>query len=332
MQVLIINQHEIRRLLPMDECIEVMAEALKTLAHGDAVLPLRPTMPVPDGLGRLVMMPSYLGRPATIGLKVLTIFPGNEGTPFDAHQGAVLLFEPEHGSLQAILDATEITAIRTAAVSGVATRLLARDDAGDLALIGSGVQARTHLDAMQAARQLRRVRVWSRNPDHARAFAEREAPNRPYVVVAAPDAEAAVEGADIICTVTSASEPVVRGEWIEPGAHINAIGSSRATMRELDTAAVVKSHLFVDRRESALSEAGDLLIPKQEGAIGDDHIKGELGDLLLGRVTGRRSPEEYTLFKSLGLAIEDAAAAHHVYRRAVERGLGTWVELAGNQR
>jgi ornithine cyclodeaminase len=331
MQVLILNQHEIRQLLPMNECIDVMAQALTALAQGKALQPLRPMMPVPNGRGLLAMMPAYLGEPAAIGLKVITVFPGNEGTPFDSHQGAVLLFESEHGSLRAILDATEITAIRTAAVSGVATRLLARENAGDLALIGSGVQAGTHLEAMQAVRRIRRVRVWSPSVAHVHAFTERESGRRPFPVVAAGSAQEAVDGADIVCTVTSSTQSVLRREWIAPGAHINAVGASRPDAREIDTDTIAQSRLFVDRRESALNEAGDFLIPRQEGAIDDSHIAGELGDLLLGSVTGRISPEEVTLFKSLGLSVEDAAAAQYVYDEAVASGVGALIELGGSR-
>ncbi|MBI3761250.1 MAG: ornithine cyclodeaminase family protein, partial [Chloroflexi bacterium] len=283
MQVLIVNQSEVPQLLPMNECMEVMAEALKTLARGEAILPLRPVMWLPEKVGALGMMPSYLGNMKVMGLKVVTVFPGNHGTEYDSHQGAVMLFESEHGRLLAIIDASEITAIRTAAVTGVATKLLAREDASDLAILGSGVQARTHLEAMLLARKIRRVRVWSRSGDNARRFAEQESKQHGIKVEPRRGAKEAVTGADIICAVTSSKEPVLMGEWIAPGTHVNAVGSSVSFTRELDTAAVVKSRLFVDRRESTLNEAGDFLFPKKEGAIGDDHIQGEIGEILLGQ-------------------------------------------------
>jgi ornithine cyclodeaminase len=331
MKVLMINQTEVRQLLPMDECMVVMANALKTLARGNAILPLRPVLWLPERVGALGMMPSYLGDIRAMGLKIISVFPDNHGTQYDSHQGAVLLFETEHGQLLSIMDATEITAIRTAAVSGVATQLLARQDADDLAILGSGVQARTHLTAMLHARPIRRVRVWSRNGEHAAKFAEHESKRHGIVINAAETAQKAVEGASIICTTTSAREPVLLGEWIPSGAHINAVGSSVATARELDTAAVVKARLFVDRRESALNEAGDFLIPKGEGIIGDDHILGEIGEIVLGTVQGRRSEDEITLFKSLGLGVEDLAAAQHVYEKAITAGMGTFVELGGER-
>lgn len=331
MKVLIVNQAEVRRLLPMAECMDVMADALAALSRGEAILPLRPVMWLPEKFGALGMMPSYLANLKAMGLKVVSVFPHNHGTPYDSHQGAVMLFEAAHGQLLSLMDASAITAIRTAAVSGVATRLLAREDANTLAILGSGVQARSHLAAMLQARPIVSVRVWSRNAEHAQAFAERETRRHGIPVTAAASVEAAVEGAGIICTATAAPEPILMGEWIAPGAHVNAVGSSVAFTRELDTAAVAKALLFVDRRESTLNEAGDFLFAKREGAVSDGHILGEIGELLLGGVPGRRSADEITLFKSLGLAVEDLAAANHVYRKAVEAGVGVSVELGGER-
>jgi len=327
METVVISANEVQELLPMDECIDVMARALETLGRGDGINPLRTGMLLPEKVGLLGLMPSYLADPPAVGIKVVTVFPGNHGTAFDSHQGAVLLFDMEHGSLRAVIDASSITAIRTAAVSGLATRLLARENAGDLALLGTGVQARTHLEAMLAVRPLRRVRAWSPTPEHRARFAEEQSARHGIEVEATASAEEAVRGADIICTVSAARQPILLGEWLQPGTHINAAGSSIKSTRELDTAAVVMSELFVDRRESTLNEAGDFLFPKQEGAIDDDHIKGEIGELLLGDCAGRRSDEEITLFKSLGLGVEDLAAAHHIYRRAVDRGVGVRSEF-----
>lgn len=331
MKILMINHTEVVDLLPMSECMDVMADTLKSLARGEVMMPLRQVMWLPEKVGALGMMPAYLGKIPIMGLKVVSVFPGNHGTEFDSHMGAVMIFETMHGQPLALVDASEITAIRTAAISGVATRLLARQDADDLAILGAGTQARTHLAAMLVARQLKRVRVWSRNPDHACHFAEHEAQRHGIKIEAVATAAEAVNGADIICTTTSAPEPILLGKWLAPGTHINAVGSSVAFTRELDTDAVVKSRLFVDRRESTLNEAGDFLFPKKEGAVNDDHIRGEIGDVLLGKIPGRQSPEEITLFKSLGLAIEDVAAAHHIYQKAVTQKVGVWVELGGSR-
>ncbi|OGF54586.1 MAG: hypothetical protein A2Z21_06855 [Candidatus Fraserbacteria bacterium RBG_16_55_9] len=252
MRVLILNQAEVSRLLPMAECMEVMADVLKALARGEAILPLRPVMWLPERVGALAMMPAYLRNLDIMGLKAISVFPGNLGTEFDSHQGAVLLFETKHGQLLAIMDASSITAIRTAAVSGVATQLLARKDARDLAILGSGVQAQTHLEAMLLARKIARVRVWSRDPDHAQFFAQGQSQRHRITVEPMRSAPEAVTGADIICTTTSAREPVLLREWIAPGSHINAVGASTPFTRELDTPTVVNAQLFVDRRESAL--------------------------------------------------------------------------------
>src|SRR5215472_3079150 len=325
MKVLIINQTEVHQLLPIGECMEAMAEALAALAHGEAINPLRQILDLPDRIGLLGIMPGYVKGLNALGLKVVSVFHNNKGSEHDSHQGAVLVFEADHGCLKAIVDASAITAIRTAAVSGVATRLLAREAAEDLAILGSGVQAHSHLEAMLAARNIGRVRVWSPNADHAKAFV-RNISAKQDIEVSALDA---VKGADIVCTTTSAREPVLMGEWLAPGVHINAIGSSIPLARELDTLAVAKSRLFVDRRESAVNEAGDYLIAKKEGVIGDQHIQGELGEIISGQIEGRRTDDEITLFKSLGLAIEDVASAHLVYQKALLQGLGTWVEFGG---
>jgi alanine dehydrogenase len=331
MDCLVLSQSDVAQLLPVRECIDVMADALSALVRGDAVLPLRQVLRLPDGKNAFAVMPAYVDAPKAIGAKVITVFPDNHGTKLDSHQGAVLLFEAEHGSLVAVMDASSITAIRTAAVSGLATRLLARPDAADVAILGTGVQARTHLEAMCAVRPVRHVRVWSRNADAVREFAYRESAHHGIPVEPALNARAAVEGAEIVCTVTASREPVLAGEWLADGAHVNAVGASLPSARELDTAAVARGRFYVDRRESALNEAGDFLIPKREGAIGDDHIVGDLGELLLRRVPGRETTAEVTIFKSLGLAVEDVAAARFIYERATAVGRGSRVELGGER-
>jgi ornithine cyclodeaminase len=286
-------------------------------------------IPLPGGDRVLGLMPSYLGGLEAVGVKVIAAFPANFGTEYDTHQGVVLYFDTERGLLRAIVDATSITAIRTAAVSGLATELLARPDAGDLAIIGAGTQAHTHLQAMMAVRPVRRVRVYSVPAESAAVFAERESRLTGLTVEVAATGEEAVAGADLICTTTSATEPVVLGAWVGPGAHINAVGAYTPATRELDSALVAGARLYADRRESLLGEAGEFLIPKGEGLIGDEHVVGEIGEVLMGEAPARTSPVEITLFKSLGIAIEDLAAAHHVYTKAKERELGTWVEIGG---
>jgi len=330
-ETLIVNQAEVPRLLPMKDCIEVMARAFAALARDEATLPQRQIVWLGDRSGALGLMPAHLSGLGAIGLKAVTFFPRNEGTELDSHQGAVLLFEAGRGRLLAIIDATSLTSVRTAAVSGLATRLLAREDAGDLALVGSGVEARTHLEAMLAVRKLRRIRVASKTRASAESFAERESKRHGITVTPCATVEEAVTGADIVCTVTSSREPVLRGEWLSPGAHVNAVGSSVATARELDTFAVLRSRFFVDRKEAALAEAGDFLIAKGEGAIDDTHIRAELGQVVVGAVAGRLAPTDVTVFKSVGLAIEDVAAAQHIYSKARGSGFGKFMEFGGGR-
>jgi len=332
MPILLLSQRDVVRLLPMHDCIDAMAEALLAVAQGEVVQPLRQVVSLPHRRAALGTMPAFAETLKSMAVKVIAVFPGNRGTAYDSHQGVVLLFEAEHGTLRAIVDASEVTAIRTAAVSGLATRLLAPEGAGDLAILGAGVQAHTHLEAMLAVRKIRRVRVWSPNQESRDGFADHEGRRHGITVESVASVQSAVADADLICTVTSAREPILRGKWIAPGAHVNAVGACVRTQRELDTHAVRRARLFVDSREAALSEAGDILIPIAEGALDANHIVGELGDVLLKRVPAREVGGEITLFKSLGVAVEDLAAAHLVYTRAVDRGVGTWVDLGGERR
>lgn len=333
MKVLFVNGAGVEALLPMKRCVDLMRQALTTFARGDAVLPLRRGIWLPDRSGLLGLMPGYLGQPRSFGLKVVSVMPGNHGTPYESHQGVVMLFGLEHGEPLAILDAASITAIRTAAASAAATDALAREDAGDLALIGAGVQARTHLEAMAVVRKLRRVRVWSRTRGNAELFA-REATawlqaTGTVEIEVATSVEEAILGADLVCTTTSSREPVLPGEMLSPGTHINAVGSCFATARELDTEAVRRARFFTDCRESCLNEAGDFLIPRNEGAITDEHLLGEVGELFLGKIAGRLSRDDITVYESLGIALEDLAAAHDIHRRAAETGDGVWLEWGG---
>ena len=328
MKILILNHAEVEELLPMDACIAVMAEALTALAKGQVHQPLRMVVRPPDAAGLMGLMPAYMsGGHAAYGLKAVCIFPQNAKIGKDAHQGSVMLFSAETGELLALMNASAITAIRTAAVSGVATQLLANENAGDLAIIGSGVQARAHLAAMAVARPLRRVRVAGRSLINAQKFAAEMSTRYNFPIEAVDSIETAVRDADLIVTATTAAGPILKREWIAPGAHLNVVGSSIPTTREVDTATMAAAGLFVDRRESTLNEAGDYLFAAQEGAIGPEHIKAELGELLIGAKPGRARPDEITLFKSLGLAVEDLASAEYIYRQARQKQAGTWVEF-----
>ena len=327
MKVLIVSHEEVRQHLSMSDCMKAMEKALLMLNSGDAMNPLRSVVWLPNKSGLMAMMPASLSEPAVMGVKAISVFPGNSATEFDSHQGVVMLFEAQNGRLLALIDATEVTAIRTAAVSGVATQVLAREDAADLAILGTGTQAHKHLEAMLVARNIKRVRVWNRNFETAEQFAKSMANQYQLDIEALTSARQAVENADIICTTTSAVEPVLKGQWIARGAHVNAVGACIPTARELDSTAVVKSRMFVDRRESTLNEAGDFIIPRKEGLIDESHILGEIGELLSGEKAGRRGSEDITLFKSLGLAIEDLASARLLYSKLSESKGGTWAEL-----
>lgn len=328
MKLLVLNHSEVEQLLPMPECIAAMAAALIGLARGEAHQPLRTIFRPPDIKGVMALMPAFRETPSPLfGLKAICVFPGNAAIGRDAHQGGVLLFDGATGELLALVNASAITAIRTAAVSALATRLLAREEAGDLAIIGAGVQARSHLPAIACVRNLRRVRVAARRLESAQQLSKDLQPHFPVPIEAVETVAGAVRGADIIVTATTSREPVLQREWISPGAHINAIGTYSPKARELDTQTMVDATLFVDRRESALNEAGDYLIPAGEGVFGPEHIRAELGEVLIGTHPGRTSPHELTVFKSLGLALEDLAAAAHVYQKAQETKAGSWVEF-----
>ncbi|HLQ07172.1 MAG TPA: ornithine cyclodeaminase family protein [Nitrososphaerales archaeon] len=333
MKVLFVGAKEVDQLLPMAECIGVMEKTLRQMARGGATFPPRSVMPLPGGIGVLGLMPGNIGAEELMGLKAVSVFPSNEGTPYESHQGAVLVFETQHGSLRGVVDAGSITRIRTAAVSGVATDILARKDVRELAILGSGTQAISHLEAMLEVRpSLEKVRVHSRNPANAKAFAARESSDRKLDVQAVNEAKDAVKGADIICTTTASRTPVLLGSWMDPGIHVNAIGASRQPSRELDTEAIVRSRFYVDSRQSAYLESSDFLVPKSEGAIQESHLIGEIGEVLERKVEGRLKPEDITVFKSLGLAIEDLAAAQSVCAKASSTGAGTWIDFGSERR
>jgi ornithine cyclodeaminase len=323
-RALVLGHAEVVKALPMERCIEAMADVLAAHARGEVHQPLRSVSVPPEADGFMGLMPAHRGGEHPLfSLKAVCIFPGNPARGLDPHQGTVTLFDGETGAPTAIIDASAITAIRTAAVSAVATRLLGRGDARELAILGSGVQAAAHLRAIRTVRDFERVRVYS----PTRAHAERLADDGSGVEVA-DSAQAAVRGADVVVVATSAREPVLRREWIAAGTHVNAVGASAPTSRELDTATVAAAALFPDSRESLHAEAGEYQLAVSEGAIdGPSHVRAELGEVVAGLRPGRTSTEEITLFRSLGLGIEDMAAAEHAVDGARRLGLGVEVEL-----
>jgi ornithine cyclodeaminase/alanine dehydrogenase-like protein (mu-crystallin family) len=327
-KLLILTHDEVHHLLPMPDCIELMSETLAGLARGDYIQPLRTVVRPPHRSDLMALMPAVRNtKAAAYGLKAICVFPQNAAQGKDAHQGGVLLFSGETGELLALINASAITEIRTAAVSGVATRLLYRPEASDLAIIGAGVQARSHLEAISCVRKIKSVRVASRTFAHAQRFVEEQSQRYPFPIKAVADAREAVTSAEIIVTATTSHEPVVNRDWISTGAHINAVGTYSPAAREIDSATMAAASVFADRRESMLNESGDYLLAAQEGAVGPDHIKGEVGELLAGTIQGRKSDEEITLFKSLGLAVEDLAAADYLFHRAQDQRAGKWVDF-----
>jgi ornithine cyclodeaminase len=329
MKILVLDNRQIRELLPMTECIELMADALAALARGEVYQPLRTIVRPPEARGLLGLMPAYsTGDRGAFGLKAICVYPENPAKGKDAHQGAVMLFSRETGELLALMNASEITAIRTAAISAVATRLLAREDAQQLAIIGAGVQSRTHLTALAAVRPIKHARVAARNIEHAQHLASEMQPRLSFPIEPVGTNEEAVRGADIIVTATSSLEPVIDRKWISPGAHVNAIGTHSPNSREIDSATMAVARIFVDRRESALNESGDYLLAAKEGLVTPESILAEIGELLIGTKTSRTSSTEITLFKSLGLAIEDVVSADYLYKKAQSQNAGTWIDFA----
>lgn len=326
--LLILNHQHVEQLLSYDACIDLMRQALSALSQGRAFQPLRTVVRSPHVQGLMGLMPSSLITDHSIlGLKAICVFPGNAERNLDLHQGAVLLYDSETGQLRALINASAITAIRTAAVSALATQALAQPNANTLAIIGSGVQARSHLAAIAASRPLERVHIVSRNPQRAAAMVAECAPRYDFPIVAGQSIEQAVRESQIIVTATSSDTPVLQRDWLQAGAHVNAVGACTPNARELDSATMAAARIVVDRRESTINEAGDYVIPAREGLIGPDQIVAELGDLLVGTSQGRTSDQEITVFKSLGLAIEDLVAADYVYQQAQTQQVGAWLNF-----
>jgi ornithine cyclodeaminase len=322
-ELLILSGADVRRLMPMKDCIGIIEQAMRTVSSGGAELPLRVAARVPATTNLLGVMPGYLREPASLGAKVIAVYPASAQRRLSSHMGVVVLFDPREGVPIAIVDAASITRIRTAAASAVATHALARSDADELAVLGTGEQASAHVEAISCVRKLRSVRVWGRSMEKATAFAQREGARLNLPIKVSATVEDAVAGASIVCTTTSSREPMLDGAWIEKGAHVNLVGASIIDAREADETLVTKSSFYVDFRPSAMLQAGELRAAMD--ALGVDAkrlIRGEIGEVLNGKAPGRASVEEVTVYKSLGIAAQDLATAHAVYERAQKAGLG----------
>jgi ornithine cyclodeaminase/alanine dehydrogenase-like protein (mu-crystallin family) len=324
-ELLIVGGADVRRALPMSDCIEAVDRAMRALSELRADVPLRTIMLLPGGRNFYGVMPGYLDDPRALGAKILTVYPDNTKRGLPSHVGLVVLFDTEIGVPLAVMDAAELTAIRTAGASAVATRALARQEASHLAILGTGDQAVTHLEAISNVRKLQTVHVWGRSSEKAERLAEEQGSKLSLRIEVSKTAEEAVRGADIVCTVTASHEPVLSGAWLQPGAHVNLVGSSRLTSREADDEVVSRSRFFVDSRTSARAEAGELRHAMDAGRVSDRHVLGEIGEVLGGGVVGRTSDSDITVYKSLGVAVQDLAAAHVVYDRALRSHYGTRV-------
>ena len=320
--MIVLTASDVRRLLPVAAAIPLMRDAMRQVSAGETVLPLRQFMAVPDGTGKLAVMPGYVAEPASFGVKIVSKFPRAPGDRNGTHVGAVLIFDAADGLPLALIDGATLTAVRTAATSAMATDVLARSDAATLLVIGCGEQAHRHIDALREVRTFERVMVWGRDPARAADLADTTGG------VLAVDLDVAVATANVICTTTSAVAPILHGAALRPGTHVNLVGSAVATSAEADGEVVRRSRFFVDSRAAALAAAGELLNAIASGVVDEDHIAGEIGEALLGRVAGRQSADEITVYKSLGVTAQDLVAAHAIWRGAVESGAGTEIDLA----
>ena len=319
MKILVLAARDVHELLGYRECADVMRQALAALARGQIQQPLRTVVRPRDAAGFMGLMPAY--SPDGYGLKAICVTPGNPAVGKDAHQGGVMLFAADTGEPLALVNASAITEIRTAAVSAVATGLLARAGAAELAIIGTGVQGRAHAHALAATRPLTGIRMAGRDVARARKVAAELAEALGLPVTAAGSVPEAVDGAGIVVTATSSAQAVLRREWLAAGSHVNAVGACLPQAREIDTATMAEAAVFADSRESVRSESGDYLLAAQEGA--DNPVRAELGELLTGTASGRADDDEITVFESLGLAAEDLAAATYLYQKASRLGGGT---------
>lgn len=325
--MLVLSEKEVQSLIDIEELIETLEQAHIQFATGKAVMPVRQVVPLPQINGRITSMPAYLSDANALGMKVVTYFAENPKQGLPSILAAVSLYSPETGKLMALMDGSYVTAIRTACASAVATKALANPETPVLGILGAGVQARAHIRAISAVREISAVKVYSPSGQSAlRLKAEMESECGVKVEVV-DGAEKAIRSADLLVTVTTAKEPILQVEWLKPGVHINAVGSHRPDLREIDGATLARAIVVVDSRDAIMAECGDILLALKEGAITQSHIRGEIGEVLAGIEPGRKSPTEITLYKSVGIAIQDVATAQLVYRKALERKVGTNVEI-----
>lgn len=317
--MILLSDRDVERILSMEECIGVVEEAFRNLGLGNAVMPLRTIIPIEEFNGAVLIMPSYIKGLNALATKIVTFYPDNARFKLPVVNAYVIVNNPKTGVVEAVIEANHLTAMRTGAVSGVATKYLARDDAKILAIIGCGVQARTQLWAVATVRGIEKVNVYDVDEGRKEEFAREMRRRLQIEVIPTGSAEEAVREADIVVTATTSSSPVISYEWIKPGTHINAIGAFRPDMREIDSKTILNAKVVVDLKEAALKEAGDIIIPIQEGLISINHIYAELSDLVLKKKPGRTSNSEITVFKSVGLAIQDSSVASHILNKIMKK-------------
>lgn len=322
----IISRQDIPSLLSMGECISLVEQCMCEVSRRNVELPLRWQLKA-GGNGAMGMMPGYLGNPGSFGIKLVSLFPDNPRHGLSSHSGLMVLFEPKHGQPIAVMDAGYLTALRTAAASAVATRALAREGASRVTILGTGEQAKFHVDAMAELLPDMRLTVWGRSLEKANVFAAHSGKKLSSTTRVADSVREAIEDADIICCVTASKDPILKGEWLPEGCHVNAVGASFPDRREIDSVAVTRSRYFTDYRDSCLAQAGDFRRAMEDGLIEESHVAGEIGEVLLGERAGRTNADEITLYRSLGVAAQDLAAAHGILRKAESLSVGVVGDL-----
>ena len=325
--MLVLSETQVQSLIDLDELITALEQAHIQYSTGRAVMPVRLVVPLPQVHGRITSMPGFLSDDQALAMKVVTYFQENPKRNLPAILGTILLFSSETGKLIAVMDGSYITGIRTACASAMATKALANAETPVLGILGAGVQARAHIRALSRVRKIQRIKIYSPSGTSATAIKKDLEPEIEIPIEVAPNASEALRDADLVVTASTAKTPIISPEFLKPGAHINAVGSHRPDLRELDGATLARARVVVDSRDAMMAECGDILLAIEEKAIAKDHIHAEIGEVLAGKQSGRRNAEEITLYKSVGIAIQDVATAHLVYRKALERGVGTTVAI-----
>lgn len=325
--MLLLSEKQVQCLIDIDELIASLEQAHIQYSSGKAVTPVRLVVPLPQIQGRITSMPGFLNENRALGMKIVTYFQENPKRNLPAILATIMLFSVETGKMIAVMDGSYVTAIRTACASAMATKALANVETPVLGILGAGVQARAHIQALTHVRKIEWIKIYSPSGASAAGIKKDLGPVKKITIDVAGSAEDAVRNADLLVTGTTAKEPILKNQWLKAGVHINAVGSHRPDYREIDSATIARAKVVVDSREAIMAECGDILLAIKETAIDENHVYGEIGEILAGVKAGRSSADEITLYKSVGIAIQDVATANLVYRKALERGVGTSVEI-----